>query len=409
MLRAGLSAPMQALAGALLLLALAACERPAADNQAGAAKAKAPPPPEVTVARPLVKEIVEWDEYTARFDAVEMVEVRARISGYLNDVAFKDGAIVRKGDLLFVIDPRPFERALEQAKAELGYAQTKAENLVRDVERGKTLVDRKIMSDKVYDDRVNAQREAEAQVKIAEAKVRTAELDLSFTRVSAPITGRISRSLMSPGAYVSGGGTGAPTVLTSIVSQDPIHLYFDINDNNAIKYKRLAEKGGSALALQAGAPALVALPDETEFKHKGVLDFLDNRLDSGTGTLRARAAVANPAGLFAPGLFARIRIAGSPKYPAIMVPDSAIGTDQASKFLLVVAEDGAVARRTVTIGPLVDGMRVVRTGLVAEDWVVVNGLQRARPGGRVTPKRHTLEGTAGQASTPAAPGAPKQP
>lgn len=400
MLRAGLRGVTHILAGVLLLATLAACERPAADNQAGA-KAMSPPP-EVTVARPLVKEIIEWDEYTARFDAVDTVEVRARVSGYLNDVHFKDGELVKKGDLLFVIDPRPFERVLEQAQAEQEYARTKAENLVRDVERGKALVERKIMADKVYDDRVNAQREAEAQVKIAEAKIRTAELDLSFTRVVAPISGRISRSLVSTGNYVSGGGTGTPTLLTTIVSQDPIHLYFDINENNAIKYKRIAEKGGAGVALQPGAPALVALPDETEFAHKGVLDFLDNRLDAGTGTLRARAAVANANGLFTPGLFARIRIAGSPRYAATLIPDAAIGTDQASKFVLIVAEDGAVARRSVTLGPLVDGYRVVRTGVSRQDWIIVNGLQRARPGGRVSPQRQPIETALEPKSAPAA-------
>lgn len=373
----------------LLMLALAGCDRPQADQQ----KAKAPPqppPPAVTVAKPLVEEIVEWDEYTARFEAVEQVDIRARVSGYLNEVAFKDGQTVNKGDLLYVIDPRPFERAVEQARAELAQARTKSENAMLDVERGKPLLERRVMSEKVFDDRANLLREAEAAVKVAEAKVATAELDLSFTRITAPIDGRISRSSQSAGNWVAAGGAANSTLLTTIVRQDVLHIYFDVSENNHLKYMRLANGNGTS-ATVSGAPVEIALPDERGFPHKGTLDFIDNRLDQGTATLRARAIVDNKAQLFKPGMFARLRLAGSPRYSALLIPDEAVGTDQANKFVLAVGEDNAVARRTVRLGPLHNGLRVVREGVKADEWVIVKGTQRARPGVKVNPTRSEIK------------------
>lgn len=349
------------------------------------------PPPAVTTSKPIVREITEWDEYTARFDAVESVEIRARVAGYLNEVKFKDGDDVKQGDLLVLIDPRPFERALEQAQAELEAARTKAENTRLDVDRGKPLVERKIMSEKVFDDRSNALREAQAAIRVAEAKVKTAELDLSFTRIAAPVSGRIGRSLVTPGNYVSGGGVQNSTVITTIVSQNPIYLYFDVSENNYLKYKRLRERGSNAGASAAGAPVFVSLPDEQTFSHRGQLDFIDNRLDQATATIRARAQMDNAKGLFSPGMFARVRIAGTEKYNAVLLPDEAILSDQASKFVYVVSDDGTAQRKGVTLGPLVDRLRVVRTGITGEDWVVVNGLQRARPGIKVNPKREPLK------------------
>lgn len=379
---------------AVLGLLIAACERPAAQDAAKAkgpaAQAKvAPPPPAVTVSRPIVADVIEWDEYTGRFDAVASVEIRARVSGYLNEVAFRDGQTVKKGELLFVIDPRPFERAVAQAKAELEQARVKAQNASMDVERGRPLVERKIMSEKVFDDRSNVLREAEAAVKVAEAKVATAELELSFTRISAPIDGRISRAIVNPGNWISAGGAANATLLTLIVTQDPIHVYFDISENNYLKYKRLMESGkGQSMT---GAPVEISLPDEQDFAHKGRLDFIDNRLDPGTATLRARALVENPRALFSPGMFARVRIAGTPLRPTVLIPDAAIGSDQVNKYVLAVAEDGTVARRSVQLGPLHAGLRVVRSGVGAEDWIVTKGLQRARPGGKVSPQREQLK------------------
>jgi RND family efflux transporter MFP subunit len=358
---------------------LAGCEK--SEPQTKRAEA----PPAVSVATPLQREIIEWDEYTGRFDAAEMVEVRARVSGYLNDVRFKDGQQVKAGDVLFAIDPRPFERVLEQARAELFAAKTKAQNAGLDVARGDKLVG--VISEKIIDDRKSLLRETEAAVKVAEAKVKSAELDLSFATVTAPISGRISRTLVTAGNWVSAGSASGTTLLTTIVSQDPIFIYFDVNENNYIKYKRLAERGVKAGAADVGAPVEVALPDEKGFPHKGQLDFLDNRLDLGTGTLRARAVLPNKGGLFSAGLFARVRVTGTPSYAALLLPDEAIGTDQTNKYVLVVDGGDTVARRDVKLGPLVDGLRVVREGLTAADWVITRGLQRARPGQKVEPKR----------------------
>ncbi len=346
--------------------------------------------PLVTVSQPVVREIVEWDEYTARFDAFESVEVRARVGGYLNEVKFKDGDDVRQGDLLFLIDPRPFERVLDQARAEFEAANTKASNARLDVDRGGPLVDRKVMSQKVFDDRESALRDAQASIRVAEAKVKTAELDLSFTRVVSPLSGRISRSLVTPGNYISGGTSNASTLLTTIVRQDPIYVYFDVSENNYLKYKRLKEQGKTGGASSLGAPVGLALSDEAGFKHTARLDFIDNRLDQATATIRVRAVAENK-GMFAPGMFARVRISGTAPYQGILLPDEAILSDQASKYVYTLAEDGSAVRKSVTLGPLVDRLRVIRTGLVAEDWVVTRGLQRARPGIKLTPKREPIK------------------
>ncbi len=378
-----------ALAAALLAALNAGCDQ--GQPQANQQQAAPPPLPTVSVSQPVQREIVEWDEYTGRFDATQTVEIRARVSGYLNDVRFKDGQEVKQGDVLFVIDPRPFERALEQARAELFAATTKVENANLDVARGQPLIERKIISDKTFDDRMSLLREAQAAVKVAEAKVKSAELDLSFSTVAAPISGRIGRTLVTAGNWVSAGSASGATLLTTIVSQDPIYIYFDVNENNYIKYKRLAERGVTAGAADVGAPVEVSLPDERGFPHKGRLDFLDNRLDQGTGTLRARAVLSNKTGLFSPGLFGRVRVTGTPSYTALLLPDEAIGTDQTNKYVLVVGGDGTVERRNVRLGPLVEGLRVVREGIAGEDWVVTRGLQRARPGGKVAPKRVAIE------------------
>jgi RND family efflux transporter MFP subunit len=374
----------------------AGCDSPGATPQQQQKAAAALP--SVTVSTPLRREIVEWDEYTGRFDSIETVEIRARVSGYLNEVHFKDGQTVKQGDLLFVIDPRPFERTLDQAQAELEQANTRVKNASLDVTRGQPLLERRIISEKSFDDRENLVREAQAQVKVAEAKVKTAELDLSFTRITAPLSGRISRNMASVGNWISAGGTANTTLLTTIVSQDPIHIYFDVSENNYIKYKRLAERGEGAGAADVGATVEIALPDERGYPHKGKLDFLDNRLDQGTGTLRARAVVSNKSGLFSPGLFARVRVTGSAPYAAVLLPDEAIGSDQTNKFVYAVDAEGAVARKAVKLGPLYEGMRVVREGLQPDDWVVTKGLQRARPGIKVAPNRVAL--TMSQVKTP---------
>jgi len=353
------------------------------------------PAPSVVVSQPVVREIVEWDEYTARVDAVATVDIRARVSGYLTDVQFKDGQEVKEGDLLFIIDPRPFERAIDQAKAELEQANTKAENAKLDVDRGRPLVERRVISEKVFDDRSSVLRDALASIRVAEAKLKTAELDLSFTRVTSPIAGRISRALVTPGNYVTGGGTTNTnsTPLTTIVSQEPVYVYFDVNENNFLKYKRLSALGQKAGTGELGAPIFAALPDEKGFQHEGRLDFIDNRLDQSTATIRARGIFDNKARLLAPGMFARVRLAGSARYAAVMLPDEAFGTDQVAKYVWVVGADEVPQRRNVTLGPLMDGLRVVRTGLKAADWVIIKGHQRVRPNLKVAPRREPINVT----------------
>ena len=394
---------MQPVDAALRVLALSS----AGNNGTGAKPAfGAGPPPVVTVSRPATREFIEWDDYTGRFDPVETVEVRARVAGYLDIVHFKDGQTVAKGDPLFNVDPRPYERAVEQARAEVAQAQTKIDNSNLDVVRGQPLLDRKVLSQKTFDDRANLKREAEASLKVADAKLRTAELDLSFTKVAAPIGGRISRTLVTAGNYINAGGAVTPTLLTTIVSQSPIYLYFDVSEANALKYKRLAlsgQVGGVGGVRDKGATVEIGLPDERGYPHRGTVDFADNRLDAGTGTLRARAVIDNADGLFLAGMFARVRVAGSPAASGMLLPDEAIGSDQVNKFVLVVAADGAVQRKIVTLGSQVSGLRVIRTGVSAQDWVVVKGLQRARPGQKVDARREELRVTEAADSAGAGP------
>ena len=356
------------------------------------ASSPAPPPPEITVSQPVTRKIIEWDEYTGRFDAVEAVDVRARVSGYLTEVRFTDGQEVKAGDLLFEIDPRPFERALDQAKAQLDEANVRVSNAGLDVERGRPLLKSEAISKKTFDDRENLVREGTAAVKVAEARVKTAELELSFCRITAPISGRISRTLVTRGNFVSGGGNDTGnTILTTIVTQSPIYIYFDVSENNALKYSRLTQSSGKGAAGMVGATVGVGLPDEERaFPHSGKLDFVENRLDQGTGTLRARAVIPNPDDLFSPGMFARVRLQGSPEYEALLLPDEAIGTDQATRFVYVVGSNDVPERRTVELGPLIDGLRVIRKGIAAQDWIVVRGQQRVQPDQKIIPKRAPL-------------------
>ena len=351
-----------------------------------------PAPPELTVSQPIARDVTEWDDYLGRFDAVEEVKVQARVSGYMTKVNFTDGQEVKEGDLLFTIDRRPFERALEQAKAQLDQAKVAVSNAALDVARGRPLLERETISKKTFDDRENLVREGEAAVKVAEARVKTAELDLSFTRIMAPITGRIGRALVTPGNVVSGGGRySGSTILTTIVTQDPIYIYFDVSENNAIKYQRLAAVGGKGTSGLVGAAVGVSLTDEEGFPHNGKLDFLDNRLDVGTGTLRARAVVPNSSGLLSPGMFARVRLQGSPQYEALLLPDEAIGTDQTKRYVWVVGPDDIPVRRIVKLGPIIGGLRVGHEGVEPNDWVVTKGQQRIRPNMKIVPKKAPLQ------------------
>jgi RND family efflux transporter MFP subunit len=386
LLRAGL------ILGATLLAA-------SCDEKKQAQQHSAPPPPAVTVANPIQKVVTEWDEYTGRFDAVDTVDVRARVSGVLNEVKFTDGAFVKKGDLLFVIDPRPFERVLDREKANLAQAKVRAEFTAKDVERARPLLKNQTVSEQVFDQRVQAQREAEAAVRSSEASVKSAELDVDFTQIRAPVTGRISRKLISEGNYITG-GSGSGTLLTTIVTTDPIQFYFDVSEADYLKYVRLgvlSERPGSKSQQQ---PVYLGLQDEKSFPYRGKLDFVDNRIDQNTGTLRLRAVFDNPKQLFQPGLFARIRIAGSAEHKATLLPDAAIATDQSNRFVFTVAEDGAVSQKNVELGPLIDGFRVIRAGLENDDWVIVKGIQRARAGIKVKAEKSKIDPNVKAAALP---------
>jgi RND family efflux transporter MFP subunit len=376
------------------ILILAACSQ----TQQGQAPG-GPPPPAVSIANPLEKEVVEWDEYTGRFDAVDTVEVRARISGFLNEVRFTDGAVVKKGDLLFVIDPRPFQRVLDRDQAALQGARVQQEFTQRDLERAKPLVANATMSQQVFDQRMQAVRAAEANVLSAEASVRSAELDVEFTQIRAPISGRISRKLVSEGNYLTG-GSGSGTLLTTIVSTDPIYFYFDISEADFLKYKRLAEMGMRPSSREAPNPVELGLQGDSGFPYKGYMNFVDNRIDQNTGSLRVRALFENPEGLFQPGLFARVRLIGSGHYKAILLPDVAVATDQSNRFVFVVAEDGTVSTKPAVLGPMIDGLRVIRSGISAGDWVIVNGVQRARTGIKVNPTKTVVAQSVKAASLP---------
>jgi RND family efflux transporter MFP subunit len=376
---------------AFTILVLSAC------NQNQVQKPPAPPPPAVSIANPLEKEVVEWDEYTGRFDAVDLVEVRARISGVLDEVKFKDGAIVKQDDLLFVIDPRPFQRVLDRDRAALQGAKVAVEFSGKDLERAKPLLANATISQQVFDQRTQAVRTAEANVLSAEASVRSAELDVEFTQIHAPITGRISRKYVTEGNYLTG-GSGSGTLLTTIVSTDPIYFYFDISEADFLKYKRLGELGLRPSSRDNPNPVELGLQNDEGFPYKGKINFIDNRIDQNTGSLRGRAVFSNPDGLFQPGLFARVRMAGSGRYNAILLPDAAVATDQSNRFVFVVADDGTVSTKPVVLGPIIDGLRVIRSGVSTADWVIVNGVQRARTGIKVRPEKTVIGQTQKAAS-----------
>ena len=358
-----------------------------------------PPPPSVSVANPVEKKVVEWDEYTGRFEALDTVEVRARISGVLTEVKFTDGAIVKKGDLLFVIDPRPFQRVLDRDRAALQGARVQVEFAQKDLERARPLMSNNTISQQVFDQRNQAVKTAEANVLSAEASVRSAELDVEFTQIRAPITGRISRKLISEGNFITG-GSGSGTLLTTIVSTDPIYFYFDISEADFLKYKRLFEQGMRPSSRETANPIEVGLQGDSGFPIKGQMNFVDNRIDPATGSLRERATFQNPNGMLLPGLFARARVIGSGEYNAILLPDAAIATDQSNRLVFVVADDGTVSAKPITLGPIIDGLRVIRTGVTPSDWVIVNGVQRARKGIKVKAEKTVIEQAQKAASLP---------
>lgn len=358
---------------------LAACE---------GQKPAPPPPPEVTVSKPLVREVMEWDEYTGRLEAVDSVDVRARVSGYLQSIHFQDGQIVKEGDLLFVIDPRPYQAELDRAQAELKLAKARLSLAQNDLARAKNLLSAKAISVEEADTRASDEKVAEATVQQAEAAVDAAKLDVEFTQVRAPITGLISRKFVTEGNLINGGTGG--TLLTTIVSLDPIYCYFEADEQSFLKYNRLEKEGLRPESRKSESPAYLELSDETGFPHKGYVDFLDNRIDTQTGTIRGRGVFDNPGDILTPGLFAKIKIVGSAPYEAILLPDEAIGSDQSQKFVLVVNPENTVEYKQVELGPKINGFRVVKSGVKPGDRVIVKGLQRVAPGAVVSPVEEDL-------------------
>jgi RND family efflux transporter MFP subunit len=333
--------------------------------------------------------ISEWDEYTGRFQALETVEIRARVSGFIESVNFKEGQIVKKGDLLFVIDQRPYQIAVDQAKADLQRAQARLEIATLDLQRAEPLVSSQTVTQREYDTRRSTQRDASGQVASAEAALKQAQLNLEWAEVRAPIAGRISDKRVDVGNLITGGQSNS-TLLTVIVSIDPIHFVFDGSESDFIHYLRLAAKGERPSSRDVQNPVSVRLADEIEFRHSGRMDFVDNAVNPKTGTIRGRAILDNKDGLLTPGFFGRLRLFGG-QHEALMIPDAAIASDQANKIVFVVADDGTVSTKRIEIGPIVDGLRVVRSGLEPADRLVIDGLQRARPGQKVKAEDGKME------------------
>ncbi|MEI6144820.1 MAG: efflux RND transporter periplasmic adaptor subunit [Methylococcales bacterium] len=345
------------------------------------------PVPNVKIALPLTQDVTEWDDYTGRIEAVSSVDIRARVSGYLEKVNFKAGELVKKGELLFQIDPKPFAAQLDFAAAELARAKAKHDLAKNDLGRAERLFSGKAISEEEHDARTKGSQETLAAVQSATANVASAKLNLEFTKIRAPINGRIGRELITEGNLVGGGGADA-TLLTFIVSVDPIYVYVDVDERSALKYRRLAQHDGNRVR---PIPVQLAVADETDFPHLGHLDYISPKADITTGTISLRGVVANPDGLLSPGFFARMRVRGSAPYSALLVPDRAIATDQAQRFVWVVNQEQKVEYRQVVLGAHVGQQRVIIQGLKADEWVVIEGIQKLMPNLQVNAERISLE------------------
>ena len=359
---------------------------------------KEPPPmqaPQVTVAPAVERVVADWDEFTGHFEAVNSVEVRPRVGGLVERVGFVEGAIVRQGDVLFVIDSRPYQAEVARAEAVLAQARTRNQLAGLEVERAQKLVNSQAISREELDARTSGQAEGDAAIRAAQAAVRVARLNLEWTVVRAPISGRVGRAEITAGNLVQAGAP-APTLLTTIVSLDPIYVYFDTDEAAYLKYM------GAQATGPKGRQVLIGLANESGFPHEGRLNFVDNRVDGASGTISARALLSNPNGLFTPGLFARVRLLGSQRHPATLVQDAAIGTDQDRKFVLVLKGDTTVEYRPITTGPIVDGLRTVQSGLKPGERVVINGLMRVRPGMKVAATNAAMVVAESPAPAPAA-------
>ncbi len=358
----------------------------------------APPLQAVTVAEVPEREIAEWDEFTGRLEAVDQVEIRPRVSGYITRVTFDEGKEVRKGEVLFEIDPRPYQAELARTEAELERARSAAALAASDVQRAGKLVEAQAISREEYDSRTSAEAQGGATVRGAEAAVQTARLNLEWTRVRSPIAGRVSSAMVTPGNLVQGGPPA--TLLTTVVSLDPMYVYFDSDEQTYLRYVSQARSTGDNWR-EARLAVHLGLANETGYPHEGRLDFVDNQVDPRTGTIRTRAVFSNRSRSLTPGLFARVKLVGEQKTKSLLVRDAAIGTDQDRKFVLVVGPGDTLVYRPIEPGRLADGLRIVTSGLEAGDRIVVNGLMRVRPGMKVAP---TLTAMEPDSTTPA--GAP---
>jgi membrane fusion protein, multidrug efflux system len=363
---------------AVISATLSACGRNVAAQNAAAA-----PPPQVTVAQVLSKPVTEFDDFTGRFEAIERVEIRPRVSGYISSVNFTEGSEVKKGDVLFVIDQRPYAADLRHAQAQLAQAKSQLGLARSEKVRATNLLAQHAISQEEFDTRSSGDEQAQANVQLAESALDTAQLNMTYTKVTAQISGRISRANVTLGNLVTSG----QTLLTTLVSIDPIYVRFDGDEQAYLRYLKEAKDRAAAGAKETSSPVLVGLADEAGFPHSGVMVFLDNEVDAQTGTIRTRAKLDNHNRAFTPGMFARVRLLGEKKYNALLINDSAVGTDQTVKYVLVVGADNKVEYRPVKLGPVIDGLRVVREGLKVNETIVVNGLQRVRPGAPVAPQR----------------------
>ncbi len=368
---------------ALSAILFTACSR------ADAQTSDAPPPPKVTVAEVVSRDVTEWDEFTGRLEAVNTVAVRPRVSGFVAAIRFDEGTMVEKGDVLFEIDARPFQAEVDRLRAELTRVEATVRRAQNDLERAKRLSTDNAMSPEEIDRREAFAEESAAQVQAVQAALRAAELNLEFTRVTSPIDGRVGRAIVTAGNLVSS-GPGEATLLTTVVSLDPMYASFDADEQTFQRYVNLAREGKRASARQLGLPIQMALPSDTGFPHRGELDFLDNHINSATGTIRGRAIFRNVDRSFTPGSFVRLRLPGSNSYRAQLIQDRAVGTDLDKRYVYVVDKSGKVEYRVIQLGPVIDDLRVVRSGLNAGDVVIINGLQRVRPGAQVETEKAAM-------------------
>lgn len=365
--------------GWLLWLALTACNNASTPN----ATPPAPPPPKVKITQAVTQDVTEWDDFTGRIDAVETVAVKARVSGYLDNVSFSAGSMVHKGDVLFQIDARPYQAQLDYAHAELGRAQTKQQLAQNDFTRAERLFQAKAISAEEHDARSKGLQEATAAVKSAQANVAIARLNVDYTTIRSPIDGRIDREFVTVGNMINGNG-GEATLLTQITRTDPVYVYIPADERSVLKYQRYLAQAKTQIT---AIPVRLALTDEQNFTHLGHLDFIAPTADANTGTVSLRAVFPNRDGLLHPGFFARVQIQATPAYSALLIPERAIASDQAQRFVWVIDEKQQVSYRKVELGARVNGLRVIRTGLNANEWLVYEGLPRLKPGLTVDAER----------------------